>query len=249
MIFFISLTIFSILFFQKQQLTNKLKIAELQKSKEILQAQSEIQDQTLQKIGNELHDNIGQLLSLAIIYINVLDEISHSTEQREQINSVYKVLKLAIKGVRDLTKSLDANIVKEFGLIESLSFELERLSNTGKYKTNFSTEGDIYILDTHQEIILFRVVQEFLNNTIKHSEADRVELMIKYDPRQFTLLAKDNGIGFNYQDIVNRGLSSSGAGLRNIQNRVELIGGSLQLKTSPGFGTLIEITLPVLKSI
>lgn len=231
-------------FKQKQQANLKEK-AQLhaQYQQEIFQAQLEIQNQTLQHIGGELHDNIGQLLSVARLQLNMLEEDEAYTPQK--LHEVNDVIGKTIAEIRALTKGLDGGFVKDFGLVESLSHELQRVRNTGKFETQMEIEGEPYRLEDQKEMVLFRVVQEILNNIIKHAAAKRIKATLHYAPTKFSLRVEDDGKGFDYETILKNPMNESGAGLRNIQRRTELLGGKCTYQTALGQGTKIAIELPV----
>ncbi|MCP1381546.1 sensor histidine kinase [Runella salmonicolor] len=231
--------------FQRRQTQNRQEKAALhaQYQQEILQSQLEIQNQTLQHISGELHDNIGQLLSVARLQLNMLED--EETATPAQIREVNDVIDKTIHELRALSKSLDGDFVKDFGLMESLSHELQRIRATSKYQTEIITEGEPYRLEGQKEIVLFRVVQEILNNTLKHAAAKNIKVTLQYEPTQFSLTVQDDGKGFDYEKLRNREMTESGAGLRNIKRRTELIGGNCQLESTLGIGTKIRLQLPV----
>jgi two-component system NarL family sensor kinase len=238
---FVSLFVFSVLQSQKRKLANKLKINSLEKRKEILQAQSEVQNQILQQVGNELHDNIGQLLAVARIQVYSLEDMTNIEDVRKRAMETNETIEMAASSVREMSKSLDGSFVQDFGLLESITHILQRLNNTNKFKTTLTTLGSSYSLGPDREIILFRVVQEFISNTIKHAKADHIEVTIDYDSDGVILTITDNGTGFDYDQVMSQHLASSGSGLRNMQNRVALIDGIFELKTAPGSGTQLKI--------
>ncbi len=247
-IVFLALAVFIISFFfifQRRQLQNRQEKAALhaQYQQEILQSQLEIQNQTLQHISGELHDNIGQLLSVARLQLNMLED--EETATPAQIREVNDVIDKTIHELRALSKSLDGDFVKDFGLMESLSHELQRIRATSKYQTEIITEGEPYRLEGQKEIVLFRVVQEILNNTLKHAAAKHITVTLHYEPTQFTLTVQDDGKGFDIGKVKSREMTESGAGLRNIKRRTELIGGNCHLESTLGIGTKIRLQLPV----
>lgn len=249
---FIVLAIFIVgfsLLFQHRQTQNRQEKANLhaQYQQEILQSQLEIQNQTLQHISGELHDNIGQLLSVARLQLNILEE--EETTTPAQIREVNDVVDKTIQELRSLSKSLDGDFVKDFGLMESLSHELLRIRATGKYQTEIVIEGEPYRLEGQKEIVLFRVVQEILNNALKHAAAKHITVTLQYEPAQFTLRVQDDGKGFDIDTVMGREMSQSGAGLRNIKRRTELVGGSCKTESAPGSGTKVMLQLPVSSQI
>jgi len=241
------LIVFIISFFflhQRRQLQNLQEKANLhaQYQQEILQTQLEIQNQTLQHVGGELHDNIGQLLSVARLQLNILEtEESPKTEQIVEVNGV---IEKTIHELRALSKSLDSSFVQDFGLVESLSHELQRIRNTRKYQTEIAVEGEAYRLEGQKEIVLFRVVQEILQNILKHAGAKQIQVSLLYTPAQFSLTVQDDGQGFDYEAVLSREMSQSGAGLRNIQRRTEMLGGTCIFNSTQDQGTSVHIKLP-----
>jgi signal transduction histidine kinase len=245
-IVFLILAIFVIGFmisFQKRQLQNQQEKTALKTAydQEILKSQIEVQNQTLQHIGRELHDNIGQLLSVAKINLNVLEE-SNNTEH-EHIKQTNEIISQSINDLRALTKSLDGDFVKDFGLEESISHELQRIRKTKRFQTEISVLGMKRKLGYEIEIVLFRIVQEVLNNALKHSKAKNIDIILQYFPTSFKLSVKDNGKGFDLENVSSKTINSSGAGLRNMQRRMELIGGKCTVKSVLGEGTGVDLVI------
>ncbi|MFN4146704.1 MAG: sensor histidine kinase [Runella sp.] len=247
--FTISLVVFIIVItslYQKRRLQfvqEKLAL-HAQYQQEILKTQIEIQNQTLAQIGQELHDNIGQLLSVARFQLNVL-ESEQPSALSPQIKEINDVVEQSIGELRALSKSLDSHFVADFGLVESLSHELQRIHRTGKCNTNLDILGEVYRLDTQKEIVLLRIAQETLNNTIKHADATLIAVELHYQTEEFRLIIQDNGRGFDYEAVTKRDMNTSGAGLRNIQRRTQLIGASYHLDTMPDYGTKTTVSIKI----
>ena len=233
--------------FQKRQLQNKQEKATLQAqfSQEILKSQIEVQNSTLQQIGQELHDNIGQLLSVAKINLNILEGTNQNEENQEYIKQTNEIIGQSIQDLRSLTKSLDGDFVQQFGLQESITHELQRIRKTKKFETEVIQLGENYLLGFEKEIILFRIFQEFLNNSLKHSEAKHIKVEFTYESEIFKLCIADDGKGFDYEKVIAHKLFDSGAGLRNISRRCEMIGGRCKLESGLGRGTQLSIYLPI----
>lgn len=246
---FLLLAVFIVSFalvFQRRQLENLREKTALRAAfeEEIMKAQIEVQNQTLQRIGNELHDNIGQLLSVSKLYLNQLEESDDPIEMHELGTMTNGVIDQTIAGVRSLTKSLDGDFVRDFGFVETLTHEVHRLNITGRFTATFVVTGERQSLGFEREIVLFRVVQEAINNMLKHAQARRLEVSLHFDDVQVRLQLTDDGRGFDYAAVANRPMSESGAGLRNIHRRIELIGGSCTYQTALGQGTTITLLLP-----
>ncbi|CAH0994105.1 hypothetical protein EMA8858_00212 [Emticicia aquatica] len=232
------------LIFQRRQLKHRQeKIAlKAQYDQEILTSQIEVQNTTLQYIGRELHDNIGQLLSVAKINLNVLEETIQDVDNEEFVKQTNELVDHAIQDLRALSKSLDGDFVHDFGLQESIAHELLRIRKTKKFETELTLRGEKYTLGYEREIVLFRIVQEILNNALKHSQAKNLEVNINYLPETFTLHISDNGRGFDYESAKKNELAESGSGLRNIKRRANLINFDCNIESQIGKGTKYILT-------
>lgn len=220
-----------------QNSIQKLMNLKAQYDQEILTSQIEVQNTTLQYIGRELHDNIGQLLSVAKINLNVLEETTQDTENGEFIKQTNELVEQSIHELRALSKSLDGDFVHDFGLQQSIAHELQRIRKTKKFETELTLHGEKYTLGYDREIVLFRIVQEILNNALKHSKAKNIEIDITYLPNNFTLTVTDNGKGFDFETVMKNELSQSGAGLRNIKRRASLINFDCDIDSQINQGT------------
>ncbi len=231
------------LFFQNRQRKFLQEKAALKTAydQEILKTQIEVQNQTLQHIGQELHDNIGQLLSVAKINLNILEESDNA--ELDFIKQTNEIITQSISDLRALTKSLDGDFVKDFGLEESISHELQRIRKTRRFQTEISVLGEKRKLGYEREIVLFRIVQEVFNNALKHSKAKNLTIILHYFSQSFSLNINDNGKGFDLENINQKSLSQSGAGLRNMQRRMELIGGNCKISSEIGKGTEVILEL------
>jgi two-component system NarL family sensor kinase len=239
--------IYLLLYLKQRQIVSNQEKANIrvQFEHEILKAQNEVKNNTLQQIGQELHDNIGQLLSIARINLNVMEEMKLDTEALDYIKQTNEIVLLSIQEVRSLSKSLDGDLIQQFGLVESISFDLQRIRKTNKFLTEIIVEGESYSLGYEKEIVLFRVTQEILNNMIKHSAATNVTVSVRYGDQHFSLSVKDNGKGFDYAAMMDRSIGDSGSGLRNIVRRCKLIGAECIYETSVGSGTSVYMTVAV----
>ncbi|MEO7961022.1 MAG: ATP-binding protein [Ginsengibacter sp.] len=213
--------------------------------KEILSSKLEIQEQTFKNISQEIHDNIGQILSLAKMTINTMD-FTDTELMQEKIKSSSKLVSQAIQDLRDLSRSLNADSVIELGLERSVESELELIKRAGKYETSLNWEGEPGSLSHRHELIIFRICQEVLNNTIKHAKASEINIRVAHTPENFIMQIADNGIGFNVEEIK-KAKKDHGIGIINISNRASIIGATLKIDTDPGKGTCVVITLPVKK--
>ena len=209
--------------------------------KELLQTQVEIQEQTLKNISEEIHDNVGQILSLAKLHLNTFPAGTDASVQNK-VDETKNLVSKAINDLRNLSRSLHGEKITDIGLQESISSELNILQNTGEFKTRLIINGDIYKIDGQKEMVLFRIVQEALHNAQKHSGATDLWVEMNYNPHAFNLKVCDNGNGFNTASLNQK---EKGIGLKSMYNRAALIGGKLFLDSGNGKGTCINVELPL----
>lgn len=212
--------------------------------RELLQSQLEIQNQTLQQIAEELHDNIGQLLTVAVMRLNTLEDEVADADAQQSVQQTRELIRTIIADVRTLSKTLDFDTVQRFGLLPSLTLELERIQRTGRIQTQLITTGDSYPLGEQADIVLLRMAQESFNNALKHAQARNLTVSTDYQPNAFLLTIVDNGRGFNAEDAAARPLGQAGAGLGNLYRRAGLLGGTCTVVSGAGTGTRVEIQLP-----
>ncbi|MBS1753652.1 MAG: sensor histidine kinase [Ferruginibacter sp.] len=222
---------------RKNKLLKEKQLMKTQFEQELLQTQLEIQEQTLRTISEEIHDNVGQVLSLAKLNLNTFEN-----NPQKKLDDTKELISKAINDLRDLSRSMHGDRIAELGLLQSLVVELQILQNSGEFETHFNITGDTYKLPPQKEMVIFRIVQEALNNTIKHAKAKNIYLNIKYQPNTFTLTVKDDGAGFDIVAMQNK----NGIGLKNMQNRAKLIGATCTLQSSVNDGTSIVIELPII---
>jgi len=207
----------------------------------LLQSQLEIQEQTLQNIGRELHDNIGQLASLIKINLNtiLLSDLDKASRKIEET----KLLTIQmIADVKSLSINLNSERITRMGLSGALEYETERIRRTEEFHASYSSEGLLPDIDANRTIILYRIVQEALNNIVKHSGAKNVSVRLQADENLVTLAISDDGKGFNVEDTLK---GSNGAGLHNLKKRASLIRSILTIESEQGNGTLIKIVMPI----
>lgn len=240
-ILFVLLVLIVVLVFiiaQKRRNKHILETVELknQFSQTILQTQIEIQEETLKTISQEIHDNIGQVLSLTKLTISSID--SNESNVIDKLNTTKTLLNKVILDIRDLSKSLNTDTIEAMGLDKAIENEVE-LINKSAISANFSLAGAIVKQNPKTELILFRVVQECLNNAMKHAQAKNIDVTLQYTSSHLIMNVVDDGIGFDANETNTKGM-----GLKNMQNRISLIGGTMQIESNNN-GTKITMTLNV----
>jgi signal transduction histidine kinase len=230
-----------VLVYQKKQ-TLYLREKEALKAafeKEILEAQLEMQEQTLRHVAQEIHDNIGQTLSLAKLNLNTISPEKQESLPQKVANTKELVSK-AITDLRTLSKTLHTEAVLSIGFADAVAMALQQIEKAGVFQTALHITGTPAPIDAQKEIILFRTVQEALNNAIKHSGATTIEVSLHYMENALEVAVRDNGKGLN-------GMNNDGSGLRNMRNRAKLIGGHFQIEGQQT-GTEVRLNLPIIAS-
>lgn len=242
-LFIFIITVFIVLFifiYHRRQVKNlqEKKLLQSQHAQALLQTQLEIQEQTLNTVAQEIHDNIGQTLGTAKI---ALSNTLLKDPDNKNLTNIRDQLTKAINDLRNLTRSLHGGRIADLGLPDALAQELQTLQNTGQFTTQLQTMGKPYRLEAQHEMVLFRMVQEALHNAIKHSEAKHIKVELHYEPQQFKLIVTDDGKGFDPSTLA---ATQKGIGLKSMENRAALIGAAFSINTAIGQGTSITITLP-----
>jgi len=206
---------------------------------EVNNARNEIQQATLNTISQEIHDNVGQLLSLTKMQLNLLEQSPEKDDNlvREAKDNISK----AMTDLRDLAKGMSSDRIKLLGLYDSVVQEAQRINKVGRLEVIVQNSGVKQEPEHQKQLVLFRVIQECFQNIIKHANATRVEVNFAYHPHHFEITITDNGVGFDYHPGSS---AAEGLGLMNIFNRVQLVGGEVNLKSAIGEGTTVSISVP-----
>lgn len=233
LLFISAVMLFRIYLKRKNKLILEKEILAAKFEQTLLQSKLEIQEQAFSDIGREIHDNIGQVLSLARININTVNAPGDAAK----LNLIDELMEKALTDLRSLSHSLDADIIRKKGWMEMLRKLLQDLQKSGKYDTSLKAAEGLPALGSEKPIILFRMIQEMINNIIKHANADKIAIEAKKENDRLIISLSDNGRGFDTK------LASQGAGLRNLENRAKMIGADLYIRSESGSGTTITIAL------
>ncbi|MEZ5049619.1 MAG: histidine kinase [Saprospiraceae bacterium] len=231
----ITLLLFFLFYIQKKQTSFIIKQRQQEEefTKELHHSIIEIQENTLTHVGREIHDNIGQLLSVINLQLASFQKVNQS----DKIQDVQSHLKLAIEELRGVSHSLSSDFIDKMGLEEALKTECERINKSGVIKVNCNCNNYHHELDKQKEIILLRIAQEFLNNSIKHSNTSKIDVDLNFKENSLILKLRDFGDGFDMQ------LNSEGMGIKNILNRAKIIDAVTEYLSKKNWGTLLSLTL------
>ena len=209
---------------------------------QLLKSQLELQEQTLQHISQEIHDNIGQALTFVKLNINTIDLYKIEETQNKLAESKELITK-AIQDLRNLSKTLNTDFINEAGLAACIEYQLHFLEKTGLYTTRFYMSESWCKSQPETEIVLFRVIQELLNNIVKHAEATVIEVSMECRKNKLVIAVNDNGKGFMLPPDASANCEK-GLGLGNIKKRIAIIQGTIIIDSTPGKGTRVLIEIP-----
>jgi signal transduction histidine kinase len=229
-----------LLIYQRKQNKNLLEKEYLKSSfqQELLKTRMEIQEETLNYVSRELHDNVTQVLSFVKLNLGILGKNLDGNE-KIKINDNRELIAQSISDLRNLSKSLSFEHISAIGLVKTLEMEADRINRSGIINLSLLVEGDTYALGEQRELVLFRIFQEALNNALKHAQAANFKISLYYKEQMFNLTIEDDGVGFQPKLLNDK----SGSGLRNIINRAALIGAEAVINSTPGNGCNIKLSL------
>ena len=242
-ILMVILSVFTLLFFlvfvRKKRILQKNKDELTEKyEKALMQAKIEIQEQTLMHISREIHDNIGQVLSFIKLSLGTAAKLTDQEKQRKIVESVTLISEV-IFDLRDMSKSLSFERIKKEGLYQVIQIEADRLNRSMVIRAEVTVTGEAIRFDAQKELLLFRIFQEIMNNTLKHAQSPVLLINLNFCNNFFTLTVRDEGKGFETQNPE----KSKGLGLENIYQRAALIGAVVQIESNCGAGTCTTVTL------
>lgn len=224
---------------QKEILNREILKQQELRSKAVIDAE----ESERQRIGQDLHDGVGQLLSAAKMNVSNLQSILKIENDEQQINlqNAIDMIDESAKEVRSISHNMMPNMLIKSGLAKAIREFVDKISSSGKLKVELEIIGLDKPINKTTESFLFRILQELINNIIKHSQANFVSIQLVRHDNEITLMVEDNGKGFNY----NKAMQQDGAGIKNIISRVAFLNGNVNFDSTLDKGTTVVIELPV----
>lgn len=237
LVFIIGVVLF-VLQYRKKKLAHiheKDMLSKEHESKMVL-SRIETQTQTMQHIGREIHDNVGQKLTLASLYVKQLST-GNLVSSEKKIIEVGNMIDESLAELRQLSKSLTQPELADSSLIKLLDDEARRINASGVCHVSVSGNAGDTVLPQAEKNILFRLLQEFIQNSLKHSGCRKISILVSADSGLLGINAADDGKGFEAATV------HSGIGLQNMQRRAAQLNAAYQLNSSPGNGTQLSLQL------
>lgn len=223
---------------ERKKLEKELMLKERGRQFQVAQAAVFAQEKERAEIGKELHDNIGQLLTTTKLYLEMLK--LNQADPTELIDRGTKHINTIISEVRNLSRSLVPSSINDLGLIASVNDLIESFRALGSFDIRFFATNTIEErMDDTIKLTIYRILQEQLNNIVRHAEAKNVMVEMFQEDNKIYVFIGDDGAGFDLQTV------KKGQGLTNIKSRAELQDGSVEILTNPGQGCKLIIQIPI----
>jgi len=249
-------SVFVIRFLRAFQVESERHIAELQEARlhesrerealraELFRKVVSAQESERQRIARDLHDETGQSLTAIGMGLRGLsDELKRRRGQSETLGQLQLLTSDALRELQRIISDLRPAHLDDLGLSATLRWYANRLQEMTRLKIIVDISGEEHSLDEPVKIAIFRIIQEALNNIIKHSQASSVRVSLDYRERSAHILVRDNGVGFDMDTVKNR-IGRVSLGLAGMMERASLLGGTVEFHSRPGYGTEVEAVVP-----
>ena len=213
-------------------------------NKRILTAVLRTEEKARSRFSKELHDGLGPLLSSAKMSLTALSRDERNAEQREIIDNTTYVIEEAIRSLREISNNLSPHVLNDFGLARGVQNFIDKSAAMHDVKIRFTTNLRTERYDTDVEVILYRVICELINNSLKHSGCRAINLSLSQNGSELALDYSDDGRGFNPQAMMDCGM-----GLSNIASRINSLGGTFDIASSKGKGMRAAIRVNTQESV
>lgn len=243
----LALALAFVLFFNRSQRKllqekNNSQALQLAHQQELLNSIIFTQENERKRIAKDLHDDIGSKLNVALLHMHRLQKLRETPEKFGQtVGEINQMLHTIVDTTRRISHELLPPTLENFGLEQAITELCEAYQQTGMLEIQFTANTQNQrIASTMVELNLFRVLQELIKNSVKHGEAQRIKIQLDLLPEKIALQYSDDGKGFDQQKMEKKGM-----GMNNLESRINMIGGQLQLKTAPLQGVQVAITAPI----
>lgn len=205
---------------------------------QLLLSRMEVQEQSFRYFSEEIHDNIGQLLSIVKMQLHNIRRSSTEQDVISRAGDCTDLLGKAITDLRNISHTLNSVFVTNAGLPEAVEKDMEYIRSAKDVKCLLHRTGEEYSVGNERELLIFRIIQEAIANAIKHASPSAINVYLDYKPQTLTVTITDNGTGFETQSVPR-----SGIGLNNMYVRTDLLKGKLNVTSAKGSGTVIKLEI------
>jgi signal transduction histidine kinase len=204
---------------------------------ELLRSHLEIQSQAFESISRELHDNVGTLISIAMVHIKSVN-VDMPNKEQQKITEADGLLNEAMDTLRDISRSIHPENISRLGWQQSFINELERIRRTNVFTIDYFETGRPVTIEFTRQVIIFRILQETLNNIVKHSNGNHIHAHVAYAGNAVTITIKDDGKGLEQKQA---GPAEQGSGIKNMQARAAMLPATLTIESNNNQGTVVTL--------
>jgi signal transduction histidine kinase len=244
----VGFVITTLFLYQRRQHKQEKELSRLREefNQELLSSQIEIQENTMRLIGEELHDNVKQQLVFVSRSLCTLAYTTSSEEDKNVLSTTGVFIDKAISDIQHLSNTLHTERIAEEGLIPTIKAEVANINRLGFLNVTYDSDLYYNYFNGQTTIFLYRMLQESLQNILKHAQSTHVNIKVYCsDEHTFALEIQDNGRGFNLADEKAKKDKSGGVGVKSMMNRANLIGATITIDSAIGKGTTVKITIPI----
>jgi len=237
----ISIIIFFVIY-QRRLLAEQLRLQDLEGDyqKQLLASSIDVQEKERIRIGQDLHDEIGSSLSAIKMLANQIPQ--RDEESNYLVSGITQGLSNTIQDVRNISNNLFPSVLSKFGLADALQYLVTILSTGSAVTIDLHTDH-AFTLSFENELAIYRIIQELVNNSLKHANAKKLAISLNQLENRLLLLVKDDGCGLDTDSIEN--LKQAGIGMKSIQTRIAILNAEMKIISEKDKGTTTEISIPV----
>ena len=234
------LIVFSLIVNQKRKYRHRQEKLSLKNDydQELLRSTVEIQTQAFESISRELHDNVGTLISIAMVHIKSMDASTREKE-KQRLSESENLLNEALESLRDISRSIHPENISRLGWQQSLESELQRIGKSKMFTVAYTQEGEPFAVELGKQVIIFRILQESLNNIVRHSNGLHIGCHVSFFGGEVNITITDDGKGFDQPGEMDY---RNGSGLRNMRARAAMLPAVLSIGNGPKKGTVVKLT-------
>jgi len=242
MLLLVAAIILFLVFYQKKMIQEQVKRQELEivHQQKMMEAALESQENERRRVAGDLHDSIGAMLSAIRLGLITL---GRQMPNPAAIDDTKEMLDETIGSVRRISRDLMPSTLEKFGLAHAIKELCERFQSTSQLPIHYHEDNEPKPIDPKKELMIFRIVQELLNNAIKHAKSTHISITLRSSD-SLQIIVEDDGVGFNLDEQNSSNKIEKGLGLFNIENRTRLLNATIEFDKERKKGTRTILTVP-----
>ena len=212
--------------------------------KRVLNAIIQTEEKERKRFAKDLHDGLGPLLSTVKMSVSTLQLMDTDSARKEIIENTAHVVDESIKSIKEISNNLSPHILNNFGLASAIKDFTNKIDSK-VIQINFDSNAFNRRFEDNIEVVLYRVVCELINNTLKHAQAKTIDINFTYQHKTILLSYSDDGVGFDVNEVLGDNPPSTGMGYSNMMSRVNSIKGKMDMESTPESGTKVLIRVKI----